>query len=253
MKEVVIKNKIYKLYDCIDELPIINFQKYNKFLLLDSGLGSDIDSVDSHLLNLARLIKTDKNKAAQELQNLRQNMYMIVSEISPKYYAFAALIHSIDGEKVEDLSDDNLKKIIKNINTVKHSKIVNILMSIKKKLDLELETYFPSEFGDSPKEKENYDKFKNITILKLEQIIYDVDNSQRIESIYESLFSSYKPKSFIGSTSAEVKHDKNFESSCMIISQETSMDAKRMTVLEFYNTLAELRKQADAKKKALKK
>ena len=68
MKEVVIKNKIYKLYDCIDELPIINFQKYNKFLLLDSGLGSDIDSVDSHLLNLARLIKTDKNTPPTDIK-----------------------------------------------------------------------------------------------------------------------------------------------------------------------------------------
>lgn len=253
MKEVLIKNKIYKLYDSIDEMPIVNFQKYNKFLLLDSGIGSDIDSVDVHLLNLVKLIKTDKAKASQELQNLRQNLYMIVSEISPKYCAFAALIHSIDGEKVEDLSDENLKKIIKDINTVKHSKLVELLLKIKKKLDTELETYFPSEFGSNAKEKDNYDKLKNRTILKLEEIIFGVDNSESINKIDDLMFKSYKPKSFIGSNSVEVNHDKNFETSCVYISQETSIDAKAMTVLGFYNVLSELKKQAEAKKKALRK
>ena len=113
MKVVNFKNHKIKLYDSIDEMPIINFQKYNKYVLIDSELGSDIDSVDEHIVNIAKYIKSDnKKQAMQELQNLRQNMHMIVNEISPKYLAFATLIHSIDDEEQKDLSDSNLKEII---------------------------------------------------------------------------------------------------------------------------------------------
>ena len=128
MKTVKINNHELKLYDSIDEMPIVNFQKYNKYIIVDSGLGSDIDSVDEHLVNLAKLIKSDKDKAQQELQNLRQTMHLIVSGISPNYLAFAALIHSIDGKVVEDLSDENLKSIIEKLQKAKHSMIVSILL-----------------------------------------------------------------------------------------------------------------------------
>lgn len=59
----------------------------------------------------------------------------------------------------------------------------------------------------------------------------------------------HKPKKFLGKDSEEIKYDKQFESACMIINQKTNMIAKSMTVLEFYNTLINLQKQAEAEKK----
>ena len=98
MKSLLINKKIVRVYDSIDEMPIINFQKYNKYLLIDSGIGSDADDIDAHIIKIAKFIKANNSKKAlQELQNMRQNMYMVNSEISPKYLAFAALIYSIDG------------------------------------------------------------------------------------------------------------------------------------------------------------
>ena len=135
MKKMLINNKIVSVYDSIDEMPIVNFQKYNKYLLIDSGIGSDVDDIDSHITKIARYIKSnDSKKAMLELQNMRQCMYMINSEISPKYLAFAALVQSVDGTEVTDLSDDSLKDLLKEIKHVKHSKIVDFLFWIKKKL-----------------------------------------------------------------------------------------------------------------------
>lgn len=252
MKTLNIKGKIIKLYDSIDEMPIVNFQKYNKLILLDSGLGSDINSVDEHLVKLAKLIKSDITKASQELQNLRQNMHMIVSEISPNYMAFAALIHSIDGEVLTNLSDDNLKQVLDDIREIKHSAIIDFLVWVKKKLAFELETYFPSEFSGT-KEKEVYDKLKQRTILVLQGIIESKDKSEEIAEIDSYLFSLHNPKSFTGSSSVEIKYDKQFETSCMIISQKSGLNAKQMTVLEFYNTLSNIEKQAEAEMKAYKR
>ena len=253
MKVVTIKGHTIKLYDSIDELPIVNFQKYNKCILIDSGLGSDIDSVDSHIVNIAKFINSDnKKQALLELQNMRQNLYMIVSNVSPKNLAFAALIHSIDGEEQKDLSDTHLQELIDIINESEQSVLSSILLGLKKKLSTELEIYFPSEF-DSAKEKEAYSKLKMKLILQLQEVAEDIEKASEIAEIDKFLFSLHKPKNFTGKESEEVKYDKQFESACMIISQKTGMNAKSMTVLEFYNTLSNLQKQAEAEKKAYRR
>ena len=253
MKSLLINKKIVRVYDSIDEMPIINFQKYNKYLLIDSGIGSDADDIDAHIIKIAKFIKANNSKKAlQELQNMRQNMYMVNSEISPKYLAFAALIHSIDGKEVNDLSDDGLKKLLQDLKDIKHSKVINFLLWLKKKVTNELETYFPGDFVN-PKEKEAYDKLKNRTLLVLDSIINNTDNTKQIESIDAMMLNMHAPKVFIGSESVEVKYDKQFESTCLLIAQKTNMDARKMTVLQFYNAIDNIKAQAEAEAKSLKK
>lgn len=253
MKSLLINKKIVRVYDSIDEMPIINFQKYNKYLLIDSGVGSDADDIDAHIIKIAKFIKANNSKKAlQELQNMRQNMYMVNSEISPKYLAFAALIYSIDGKEVNDLSDDGLKKLLQDLKDIKHSKVINFLLWLKKKVTNELETYFPGDFVN-PKEKEAYDKLKNRTLLVLDSIINNTDNTKQIESIDTMMLNMHVPKVFIGSESVEVKYDKQFESTCLLIAQKTNMDARKMTVLQFYNAIDNIKAQAEAEAKSLKK
>nr|DAI13759.1 MAG TPA: hypothetical protein [Caudoviricetes sp.] len=253
MKSLLINKKIVRVYDSIDEMPIVNFQKYNKYLLIDSGIGSDADDIDAHIVKIAKFIKANNNKKAlQELHNMRQNMYMINNEISPKYLAFAALIHSIDGKEVNDLSDDGLKKLLQDLKDIKHSKVIDFLLWLKKKVTSELETYFPGDFVN-PKEKEAYDKLKNRTLLVLDSIINDTDNTEQIELIDTMMLNMHTPKVFIGSESVEVKYDKQFESTCLLIAQKTNMDARKMTVLQFYNAIDNIKAQAEAEAKSLKK
>ena len=253
MKSLLINKKIVRVYDSIDEMPIVNFQKYNKYLLIDSGIGSDADDIDAHIVKIAKFIKANNNKKAlQELQNMRQNMYMVNNEISPKYLAFAALIHSIDGKEVNDLSDDSLKKLLQDLKDIKHSKVIDFLLWLKKKVTSELETYFPGDFVN-PKEKEAYDKLKNRTLLVLDSIINDTDNTEQIELIDTMMLNMHTPKVFIGSESVEVKYDKQFESTCLLIAQKTNMDARKMTVLQFYNAIDNIKAQAEAEAKSLKK
>lgn len=253
MKSLLINKKIVRAYDSIDEMPIVNFQKYNKYLLIDSGIGSDADDIDAHIVKIAKYIKSSNSrKALQELQNMRQNMYMVNSEISPKYLAFAALIHSVDGKEVKDLSDDGLKKLLQDLKDIKHSKVIDFLLWLKKKVTNELEIYFPGDFVSS-KEKEAYDKLKARTLLVLDSVINDTDNSEQIEAIDTMMLNMHTPKTYIGSESVEVKYDKQFESTCLLIAQKTNMDARKMTVLQFYNAIDNIKAQAEAEAKSLKR
>lgn len=253
MKNLTVNKKTVRVYDSIDEMPIINFQKYNKYLLIDSGVGSDVDDIDAHIARIAKFIKSNNaKKALQELQNMRQNMYMVNSEISPKYLAFAALIHSIDGEEVNDLSDDGLKNVLARLKEIKHSKIIDFLVWLKKKVTTELEMYFPGDFVN-PKEKDAYDKLKQRTLFVLDSMINGTDNSEQIETIDMVMLNMHSPKSYIGSESVEIKYDKQFESTCLLIAQKTSMDAKKMTVLQFYNAVDNIKQQLEAESKSVKR
>lgn len=253
MKSLIVNKKVVRVYDSIDEMPIVNFQKYNKYLLIDSGIGSDADDIDAHITRVAKFIKSNNaKKALQELQNMRQNMYMVNSEISPRYLAFAALIYSVDGKEVNDLSDDGLKKLLQDLKDIKHSKVIDFLLWLKKKVTSELETYFPGDFVNL-KEKDAYDKLKQRTLLVLDSMINDTDNSEQIETIDMIMLNMHSPKSYIGSESVEIKYDKQFESTCLLIAQKTSMDAKKMTVLQFYNAVDNIKQQLEAESKSVKR
>lgn len=252
MRKVLLNNKIVELYDSIEELPIVNFQKFNRYMLIDAGIGSDINDVDSHITKVAKFIKSDKVKALQELQNMRQNMFMIINEISPKHLAFATLIHSINGKEITDLSDENLSAIIDSFRSVKRSKIIDLLDRFKKKINSELELYFPDNFTDH-KEQEAYSKLKQRTLLVLEGIKENKDNAEKIESIDMSMLNlCCKPKSFSGKKSVEIKYDKQFENMCAIIAQKLSLDPKKLTTSQFYNYLEVINQQAEAELKQYK-
>lgn len=248
MRRLFVNGRVLKVYDSIDELPIVNFQKYNKYLLIDAGIGSDIDSIDAHMAKIAKLVRVDTKKALQELQNMRQNMYMITSEISPKYLAFASLIYSIDGKVVTDLSDENLKSILDELRMVKHSWLIDFVAGFKKKVETELDLYFPEDFNDV-RQREAYDKVKRRTQLVLDEIINETDRSQSIEEIDLYLINMHKPSLFYGPDSVEIRYDKQFGNACLLIAERVGLDAKKMTTLEFYNALGTIKKQIDNEQK----
>ena len=49
MKTVQIKGMNVEIYDSIEDLPILRFHKYNKMLLVDAGVGSDLADFDRHI------------------------------------------------------------------------------------------------------------------------------------------------------------------------------------------------------------
>jgi hypothetical protein len=125
------------------------------------------------------------------------------------------------------------------------------LLEFKKKIQNEVESYFPTDFV-SAKEREAYDVLKRQMKLALSDICDDTDSSEEIEEMTRAQFKKYKPKSFSGDNSAEIAQDKQFEDMCLLLSQKLNVNAKKMTVLEFYSAVNLMKKQAEAEQKALK-
>ena len=55
MKTLKLAGKTIEVYDDIENLPVTRFHKYNKMLLVDAGIGSDIADFDKHISLLQSL------------------------------------------------------------------------------------------------------------------------------------------------------------------------------------------------------
>lgn len=134
MRKITTAKHTIEIYDAIDELPIVRFHKYNKMLLIDAGIGSDIADVDTHLFKAMQYIQSKTpDLAMAELQNMRQCLYMIQSGLSPKHMAFACLVKTIDGKECNDISDEGIKATLDKINDIPHKEITAHTEAVKKK------------------------------------------------------------------------------------------------------------------------
>ena len=108
--------------------------------------------------------------------------------------------------------------------------------AVKKKIDEELQLYFPKLFDDATV-KEYYDQLKQRTMLMLDAIIQGDESDKRaeIDHITTLLLTYTKPQSFSGSDSMEIQYDKQFENMCLMLSQHLHVNPKSFTVLEYYN------------------
>lgn len=246
MREVELNGHKVRLYDSIDDLPIVRFHRYNRMLLVDAGIGAEIGDLDNHLERVVRYIrKGDNENATKEIENMRQNVYMVMAEQNTKHLSFACLVDSIDGVQQTDLSPDGLAKVIELLSGAPRGEIDRILASVKKKIDDELGLYFHSLFDDI-RTREYYDIVKRLTVNMLMQIADGTDDerTKQAEAMREQLVLFSKPKVFTGKDGVEVRHDKEFETMCLLISKETGRDAKDMNVLEYYNAYEYLREKS---------
>lgn len=240
MRTEKINGHVVVIYDSIEDLPIRRFHKYNKYMLIDSGVGSDLNDLNNKIGLISHYIDKDQAKAKTELENMRQAIYLISQGISVKHLAFTTLIKSIDGEEITDLSDENLKRVQDLISSGKKSWFDRLLKSVKKKIESEIDLYFPNQFDDAAV-KEYYDKLKQRTLLELDSIINKVDNSKLIDQIDDFLLSMAKPKIFSGSARTEIKYDRQFEDMCLLLTHELGVNIDTMSVLQYYNSFEYLK------------
>jgi hypothetical protein len=196
----------------------------------------------------------DTDNAAKELENMRQNIYVMQTEQSPQNLSFAALVAEIDDVEMNDLTDDGLERVRQMLLDAPRKDITAALQAVKKKIDDDLMLYFPSLF-DSTDEKEYYDMMKRRAQMELEQIT-DGDSEERrarITELEDRMVTAVKPRTFTGRDAFGVQHDKAYMKMCLMISSNLNADATRMTVLEYYTASEYMHEMAKERQKAVSK
>lgn len=107
MKTIQASNGKIVLYDSIRELPIKRYNAFNRALLQDSGIGSDLNAISRHFAKLDTFLRGGKtSEAMQERENLHLLFWSIFEDISYESSAFLALCYSINGRIVGDIDND---------------------------------------------------------------------------------------------------------------------------------------------------
>ncbi len=137
MIEVELKSgQLLKLHGGAESMPRINEFKFNYHLSLEYGVGSDLNSIVKHYTKVSQFIATDnKENALKELDNLMLNHQSMIDQIDHLSRAFASIVHSIDNEKNEDLSDEGLDLLIEKIPQIESREMRNIIDKVKKNLN----------------------------------------------------------------------------------------------------------------------
>ena len=231
------------MYDSIEELPIVRFQKYNKMLMLDAGLGSDVTALDGHLARVSEYIKAgDLTNAAGEIDNLRQTLFNVQNGLTPHFMSLIPLMAEVDGEPLTDLSDENIQAVYDRLKDVTMKAYEGAASEVKKKIEEELKAYF-NQGGESASSKEYYELVRRRALLQLEFVEKGIDHDEEIREIDGQLVRFGKPMVFSGDKNREILYDKNFIGCCIAIAQNLNMDAKQMTVMEYYRALEVLEEQ----------
>lgn len=112
LDKIKLGDKEVRFYSNVNELPIKRYQLLNKYLLIDSGIGSDTKSILKHFHKLDQFIEVgDIESISLERENMLMCYNFIGSESYIKSYTFASLIKEVDGEKF-DVTDDNIDELV---------------------------------------------------------------------------------------------------------------------------------------------
>ncbi len=234
-------------YDGVEDLPIVQFHRYSKFLLVESGIGDNINDIDKHITRILNFFN-DKKKMQQELMNLRQCLYVIATEQDLHNKATLCLVRSVDGKPWEDFSDNGLEELYKMVNGASVKELDTIAAQVRDAIDENLIQYFPKVFEDSL--QKNYtDLLRRKALLQIASIVKDEDNKEQIEAVDASIYRMQNPKGFMGQDSEEVRFDKQFEDMCLLMAKEFGGGIKKYTTMEFYTAFERLTRQYNEAKK----
>lgn len=238
-----------ELYEGIDSLPIARYQKFNRLMLVDSGVGSTIEELDTHLRRAILYCKTNPDHTYTELLNLRQSFNMAMNGIHPGMISFGAFVKSLDGKEYPvHITDEQLKEIHDTLSDVTVSELSEANEAVKKKIEGEMSMYFPT-MGDSPQIKEYYDLKLQLLTAMLDQTANGTDRKSEIQLLTDQLTVFYPPRCFQGEKSVEIQSDKEFTEMCLLITKEMHINAKDMTVFDFYSAFEMIKRQSKKAKR----
>jgi len=133
-----INNNKVEIYDSIQTITIDRYRKYQLYSLMDSSVGTSIQSMQQSIGTAIAKIDVNAEHAKKDLQNIQVAMELVSNNVDPSLLSFAVLVKSINGDLTNDLSEDGLQDVVNRLarSGTTMGKIIDALEEVKKKLRL---------------------------------------------------------------------------------------------------------------------
>ena len=127
-----------KFYDSIEEMPHRRYMKFNKEMMRANEVGNSMTDVIKRIDRAMGFIQAkESDKAVRELSNARLAYSYSQAELEPKGLALAAMVKSINGVEVDDITASGLQNTLEVLQNIGMSKreLDHNADSVKKKLN----------------------------------------------------------------------------------------------------------------------
>ena len=127
-----------KFYDSIEEMPHRRYMKFNKEMMRANEVGNSMADVIKRIDRAMGFIQAkESDKAVRELSNARLAYSYSQAELEPKGLALAAMVKSINGVEINDITTSGLQNTLEVLQNIGMSKkeLDHNADSVKKKLN----------------------------------------------------------------------------------------------------------------------
>jgi hypothetical protein len=238
MKQIINGHDV-EIYDSIENAPIRRFFSFTRYVIIDSGIGSDPSSINNHFSHLSRLIrKGQKDDALMELFNTSEAFRFMMEGFNLKGKAVYCMVKSIDGKVYPNhLSDSDIEEIEKRLESfhISYAWVLDKFETLKKKIDSDFEVYFPGGSVGQRVQK-RVDQKRKLNFV-LDSVINEAPEEEYTDGIIEisdDLFSGYKPNVMGGENGKEAAFVRSCEEAMASLSKYMGMDMNNSTTLQFY-------------------
>jgi hypothetical protein len=126
----------FVFYDDEETMPMALYQKFQKYLMKDGGVGSTLTDFDSHMKKVYQLLqKKMVEEAATELENTRIGVFSALEEVNYTHLSTACCVKSVNGQDWEDYSESGLAELVKLMSKAgyTHGMAKKLSSEVKKK------------------------------------------------------------------------------------------------------------------------
>ncbi len=138
-------------YDSIEEMPHRRYMKFNKEMMRSNEVGNTMADVIKRINRAMGFIGANEgDKAMKELSNARMAFNYSQAELEPKGLALAAMVKSINGVEVEDITTSGLQNTLDVLQRIGITKkeVEDTADGIKKKSNKSLKYSFLSSLRE---------------------------------------------------------------------------------------------------------
>ena len=255
MRKIEFDDHTIVIYSNIDDLTIGRYNAFNQFLLMDSGVGSTIEQIQSRMNRLDSFLASEKLKYARiERQNLQITFFATLHKINFSQRAFCCLLKSIDGEEYNDLSDSGLENTIQKLDEigVTMSMIKDIVITQKKNLKNELKTYYPDQ-NNSIQDQLYYRALKAMTQEQLKGIESGEFNEKKYQQFHSQITDISAPDLLdMTNESRFVQNEVEHAELYALLESKGIARPEELTLVRFYGLIQQKKKENDRIRKANK-
>ncbi len=246
---VKINGHTIEVFDSTQNLPILRFQKFNKYLMIASEVGNTFADYDQRTAKaLAFLQKEMVKEAIMELNNRRQLVFNAFNEFSPRGKAFACLVKSIDGKEYPGISPDELDQVLEHLDRIGLGYLDSLdkMEEAKKKIELELQVYFPRYFpkgGDLNHTVLRIKRMKKILAGVMEDKLEEYH--EEIDRLERNILQQDKPNQWNVHIEDNMERalEVDFQKFAVAVQELTGIKITETTVFTFYAAVEHLKEK----------